>query len=156
MAYICLDCGHIFEEGEQSTWSESRGEYWGSPCYETMSGCPLCNGDYEEAVECEICGSSHLKDELNGGICDECIEKYRYDIDVCFKIGSNDTESVELNCFLASMFDKKEIEDILFRELKEAQKYRQIDCEKFIVLADGDWFGERLAEEVKKDENAKG
>lgn len=155
MAYICLNCGHIFEEGEQANWEESRGEFWGHACSENMSGCPLCHGEYEETMPCAICGSEHLEEELNGGVCDDCIEKYQHDIDMCFNIGSNDTDNVELNCFLASMFDKKEIEEILFRELKEAQKYRQIDCEKFIK-SDRDWFAERLAEEVKKDENAKG
>ena len=155
MAYICLNCGHIFEEGEQANWEESRGEFWGHACSENMSGCPLCHGEYEESTPCEICGSEHLEEELNGGVCDECIEKYQHDIDMCFKIGSNDTDDVKLNCFLASMFDKEEIEEILFRELKEAQKYRQIDCEKFIE-SDRSWFAERLAEEVKRDENAKG
>lgn len=154
MAYKCLECGNIFEEGEQAHWSESRGEYWGTPCSEYMSGCPLCNGEYEETTPCEICGSEHLEEELNGGVCDECIERYQHDIDMCLKIGSNDTDKVELNCFLASMFNKEKIEEILFREFKEAQKYMKIDCKKFIEQ-DRSWFGERLAEEVKKNENKK-
>lgn len=155
MAYICLNCGHIFEEGEQAHWIESRGEFWGHACSESMSGCPLCHGEYEESKPCEICGSEHLEEDLNNGICDECINKYQYDVDVCYKIGSNDTDTVDLNCFLASMFDKEEIEQILLKELKEAQKYKKIDCKKFIEQ-DRSWFGERLAEEVKKNENAKG
>jgi DNA-directed RNA polymerase subunit RPC12/RpoP len=155
MSYKCLDCGHIFEDGEQAHWSESRGEYWGTPCSENMSGCPLCKGEYEETVQCAVCGSEHLEDELNGGVCDECIDSHRYDIDMCFSVGANDTEGVEINCFLASMFDKEEVEEILFRELKEAQKYRKIDCEKFIE-SDRSWFAEILAKEVEKDENAKG
>lgn len=155
MAYRCLECGHIFEEGEQKTWSESRGEFWGEPCGEEMSGCPLCKGEYEKTVRCAVCFSEHLEDELSGGVCEECIENYQHDIDMCFKVGANDTAEIELNCFLASMFDKEEIEEILFRELKEAEKYRQIDCGKFIE-SDRDWFAERLAEEVKKNEVGKG
>ena len=51
MAYKCLSCGHVFEEGEQACWTESRGEYWGSPCYETMSGCPVCKEEYDRRVK---------------------------------------------------------------------------------------------------------
>lgn len=36
----CLDCGKTFEE--VATWEESRGEFWGFPCYERMAGCPYC------------------------------------------------------------------------------------------------------------------
>lgn len=159
MAYKCYDCGHIFESGEESFWSESRGEFWGFPCYENVSGCPKCKGEYGETKKCEICGSEHLEEELNECVCDECLEKYQNDIDMCFKVGSGDVENVKLNCFLASMFDKEEMETILFRELKEREKYMksylQIGCEKF-VNSDRSWFAERLSEEVKKNENAKG
>ena len=159
MAYKCLDCGHIFEEGEQAFWSESRGEYWGEPCSEEVSGCPLCRGDYEKTIPCEICGAEHTRDELFGGVCEECIEKYQNDLDMCLKIGANDTEDVKLNYFLASMFDKEEIEKILFKELVKAKEYLseyiQKDCEKF-ANSNRDWFVERLIEEVKKNENAKG
>ena len=47
----CLECGKVFEDDEIAYWQESRGEFWGSPAYETMSGCPHCQGDYEEAYE---------------------------------------------------------------------------------------------------------
>ena len=68
--YKCLNCGHIFDEGEQHDWKESRGEFWGSPCSEKMSGCPICKGDYEEVKPCKICGSyEHNADET---YCDEC------------------------------------------------------------------------------------
>jgi hypothetical protein len=52
---ICLDCGHLFDEGEASTWKEGRGEYWGMECYESVSGCPQCHGSYAKAVKCDIC-----------------------------------------------------------------------------------------------------
>ena len=146
MTFKCYKCGHIFESGEESRWTESYGE--------EMSGCPLCKGEYEKTVRCAVCFSEHLEDELSGGVCEECIENYQHDIDMCLKAGANDTSEIELNCFLASMFDKEEIEEILFRELKEAEKYRQIDCGRFIE-SDRDWFAERLAEEVKKNEKGK-
>lgn len=57
MKYQCGDCGMIFDEDEIETWEESRGEFWGMPAYETVSGCPYCHsgdiGEYEEAEESE-------------------------------------------------------------------------------------------------------
>lgn len=159
MAYKCLECGHIFEEGEEARWSEERGEFWGTSCSEEMIGCPLCKGEYEETAQCAVCGSHHLENELNCGVCDECIDEYKYDIDMCFAIGSQDADTIELNCFLASIYSREEIEHILFETLKEKQKYMkefvQKDCEKF-VEDNRSWFAETLVEEVKKNENAKG
>lgn len=156
MSYKCLSCGNIFEDGEQANWSESRGEFCGTPCYKKMSGCHLCHGEYEETTPCEICGCEHTEDELQGGICEECIEKYRYNIEVCNNIGKKDDEIIKLNCFLALMFSKEEIEEILFRELQIVEKYTKIDCGNFIFEVDQDWFSERLVEEVKKNEQTKG
>ena len=47
----CGDCGKVFDEGEIITWREDRGEFWGMPCYETLSGCPFCHGLDCENVE---------------------------------------------------------------------------------------------------------
>lgn len=148
MSYKCRDCGNVFEY--PALWEESRGEYWGLPAYETVSGCPECRGDYEELKPCKICNSECFEDELECDICYECIEKYQYDIDMCFKIGANDTDEVKLNCFLSYMFKKDEIEKILFEKLKERQKYEQIDCEEFIDF-DRSWFAEMLLEEIEKE-----
>ena len=52
------------------------------------------------------------------------------------------------------MFDKKEIEEILFNRVKKRaeyiREYIEADCEKFIN-SDRSWFGERLLEELKKE-----
>lgn len=58
--FICLECGRIFEEPKLI--KESRGEFWGAPCYEEWPGCPFCycgnieeyfeEDDYEEDEEC--------------------------------------------------------------------------------------------------------
>ena len=152
MAYKCLDCGHIFEEGEQAHWSESRGEFWGMSCSEEMSGCPLCRGAYEKATPCEICGSEHLEDELNSGVCDECIDAYRKDFDACYKLSVGDTVKIEINALLASLFDVSDIEQILKEYIRD--RWQDVDCSPFID-EDKSWFGERLVEEVKKNENSK-
>ena len=152
MSYKCLECGHIFEEGEQARRRERRGEFWGAPCLEEMSGCPLCHGDYEKTKPCKICGSEHLEDELNGGVCDECIDEYRKNFDACYELSIGETTKIEINSLLASLFEVSDIEQILKDHVRD--KWHDVDCSPFI---DKDilWFGEKLAKEVKKNENSK-
>lgn len=50
--YKCNDCEREFDEDEIAHWKESRGEFWGMPCYEEMCGCPFCHSsDIEEINE---------------------------------------------------------------------------------------------------------
>ena len=73
---ICLWCGQVFGDDEVAHWQEDRGECWGVRCYETVSGCPNCHGDYAEAVMCQKCGEYVPEDEIDQyGICDDCREK---------------------------------------------------------------------------------
>ena len=148
MPYKCCDCGNVFEYPD--VWQESRGEYWGVSCSESVGGCPNCHGDYEEAMPCKICGSHKFEDELNGEVCDKCLDEYKHDIEMCFKVGANETDKVDLNYFLASMFEKEEIEQILLENLRKKEKHQRVDCQEFID-SDRSWFAERLVEELGKE-----
>ena len=44
--FRCVECGAVFEQPQY--YRESRGEFWGTPCYEEYEGCPCCAGDFEE------------------------------------------------------------------------------------------------------------
>ena len=78
MMYRCVDCGNLFEEGEQAVWEERHG--LDSPPYEKLSGCPVCKGDYEEVYQCKECGDWHSYDELYDGLCEKCLrETINYD-----------------------------------------------------------------------------
>ena len=70
--YICLDCGHVFDEPD--TWNEHH-PYGEGYATEAWSGCPRCKGGYEEAVECNVCGEYFSKSDLTDGICDRCYEE---------------------------------------------------------------------------------
>jgi hypothetical protein len=83
--YKCLDCGAVFEEPKE--YAEDRtpgGSFEGGSFIEHFTGCPYCEGAYEEAKQCEICGEYFTSDELtdtteyiNGGCgdcCEQCIE----------------------------------------------------------------------------------
>jgi hypothetical protein len=147
MTYRCLDCGHLFESGEEGCSKEYRGEHFGQDCYEKMSCCPLCGGDFDEAKPCKICGFYELEEELTlNHVCNKCIDSYKYDIDSCYDIGKNENQDIELNLFLSIMFSKDDIENILLNELKK-QKF--VDCSRFID-SDREWFADMILKEVKK------
>ena len=118
---ICLDCGTVFGADEVERVQDYRGECWGQPAYAEELICPHCkSSDIEDAEECEICGSWCSTEELydNGGICTACIETYSTDKE-CFEAceRNKETESIEINSYLAYMFSDSEIEDILLEEL---------------------------------------
>lgn len=74
--YKCVECGHLFEEGEEAVWAEDRGEFWGRPVTEECSGCPDCRGDYEEVYQCESCEEWFFEDEMYGhSICKKCYKE---------------------------------------------------------------------------------
>lgn len=147
MAFKCLDCGHIFEEGEQARWEEHH-PYGMGYAAEEFSGCPVCNGSYEETKQCKICGGEFLEDELNGGlVCDNCVEEYKRDLKTCYAIAeTTEKQEIKINALLVSAFDISEIEEILYRELESSNNN---DFSAFINQ-DKDWFAEKLVEEVKK------
>lgn len=148
MAYRCLECGHIFEEGEQATWYEHH-PYGMGTASEEFLGCPICRGSYEETKQCKICGGEFLEDELLGGcVCDECVEEYKRDLKTCYAISETaPKEEIKINPLLVSLFDIDEIETILYQQLESVKD--NIDCSAFIN-EDKHWFAEKLIEEVKK------
>lgn len=78
--FICLGCGHIFDNDEVLTWQEDRGEYWGAPCSESISGCPQCKSDYVTAHRCAYCDEwidgEYIKLENGERICEHCYTTY--------------------------------------------------------------------------------
>lgn len=49
--FRCDRCGKIFDWPKAV--QESRGEYWGIPCSETMYYSPCCTDDFEEIMNDE-------------------------------------------------------------------------------------------------------
>lgn len=143
MSYKCLNCGHIFEWCEAKEVKEDYG-------YEYC--CPICDGDFKETVKCSICKGEFLEDELNGGVCDECIDEYRKNFNACYEASLDETVEIKINALLASLFDVRDIEQILKEYIRD--KWQDVDCSQFID-EDISWFGEMLSKEVKKNENKK-
>ncbi len=73
--YKCLECGHIFEDGEQAANKEYHDEIPGGFC-ERFASCPICGGEFEETHDCKKCGGAFLWGELFGGYyCEDCLRR---------------------------------------------------------------------------------
>lgn len=158
MTYRCCNCGHLFEEGELAVWGEFRGECWGTVCSESMSGCPICKGDYEEAKLCKKCDSWHAEEELTNGICNSCLEDeigYSSFLDFMLEMGAlRDflTEVVWEKMDMVGMFYFKQAEDELGKRnfLQTCKSYimenqHEIGKEEF-----ADWLNKRETYNGKK------
>lgn len=150
---ICKKCGYTFEDCDISSWEESRGEYWGEPCTETMTGCPKCHGEYAEAAKCNMCGNYIHEDNIYGGVCQECIDDNN-DFETCLAISRRDQKiEIKINRLIYTLLgDEDEIETVLLEYIRSR---KNIDCADYIN-EDVSWFGEQLVKEVRKNENAKG
>ena len=77
--YICTECKQVFDEPIE--WKESRGEYFGSPAYETLVGCPFCYSACTEAYPCDCCEEiiedTYIKTDDGKRYCQDCYQVYR-------------------------------------------------------------------------------
>lgn len=150
MLYKCLECGNIFGCDEIAEWSETHAELNISSLEEKMDGCPICHGKYEEVNACAICGGLYAEDELNCGVCDDCIDSYRFDFDKCYNVSFGEYEDVKINALIASVLDCGDINAILLEYIKS--NLPNVDCSSFIDY-DKEWFAEQILKENYKMSN---
>ncbi len=67
MMFKCLECDHLFEEGEQREWVEPHGE--------CLSGCPICGGAFTEIKPCPLCMG--YKKITKYEVCEDCLDELK-------------------------------------------------------------------------------
>ena len=103
MMYRCLNCGNLFEDGEQATWYENQGECHGSIAMGRFDCCPVCRGDYEEVYQCKECGDWHSEGDLYDGWCEKCLrETINYDTFLEYCEANSDEQYLDI--FMMSDF----------------------------------------------------
>lgn len=157
MSYKCLNCGHIFDDGEEVKSYDFVGEAWGRRIYEETYCCPSCGErGFEETFRCKKCNGSFIKDELVGGYCEDCIKDmisdYKYRVADCYRISqkNNITAEIEIDGFLACMFTPQQINEVLYKEIVSSTAIAPVDCTPFIE-DDESWFADIIIEEVNKN-----
>lgn len=134
----CLECFCLFEE-QDAKFEEERID---GVVYRTYGHCPKCGGDFEEAVRCSICGEYHFEDDLQGGVCADCLTDVT--LDDCLAVNGDKKTEININSVLAYAFTTSEIEEILMRELRQANEIKPVSCLDYIN-EDITWFAEELA-----------
>lgn len=139
----CLECGYVFNEGEELEVVDHVGDFWKDPAYQVYHCCPKCGGGFEELERCEICGEEHSADELAWGVCSDCLESAT--LEEYLAINGDGKSEISINAILAYSFSESEIEEILLRELRLANEIKPVSCLDYINQ-DKSWFAERLIE----------
>lgn len=122
-AYICERCGRTLEGNETQL------------SYDDTLVCRMCGGNAVNAYRCEVCEELVPEDDVEGcehKVCRSCIEKKRYDLDFCTKVGETEGSECCLNSFLASFFTESEINDLMMEALKERAKISPVDGLKYL------------------------
>ena len=165
MMYRGCECGRLFEEGEQAVWEGTHG--LDSPPYETMSGCPVCNGDYEEVHQCKECGDWHSDDELYEGWCANCLrETINYDTFFEYCEANKDENYLDtfVMCYLLDCEEVPKYPSLDFHYLMIETYKRRVadakllkghfdflaDCIRFIMDDDGSIGRENYADWLNK------
>lgn len=127
--YICNRCGNKMDSEDVCL------------SYDDTIECSACGSDdVDKAYRCDICGK--LEPDRNGNgyghfACDDCLDKKRYDVDFCTKVGKDEGTEVALNSFLAEFFTESEINELMLVALKERAKVKPIDGLKYLRYASG-------------------
>ena len=158
--YICTKCNHVFEEGEAKVIHENHGSCFGFPAVESFSVCPICEGEYEEAVKCSICEEYHLEEDLTNGICDYCLDnEVDYDKVLNFLISTDEIKYFVFKFFFTEKTFGDNLDKAITDELtwwfkrkvfdeKLNNKTEFLDILKKYVKTDPYGWSEFLSEEV--------
>ena len=175
MMYRCVNCGHLFEEGEQAVWYENQGECHGVTAMERFSGCPVCKGDYEEVRQCKECGDWNSDDELYDGWCEKCLrESINYDKFLEYCESHKDEQYLDtfvmcyiLNCEYVPRFSSDEFHELMIdtykKNVAKSEEYerilrrKEVDCLldmciRFVMDDDGYSGRENYADWLNKRE----
>lgn len=158
--YKCLDCGEVFDEPASVRETYGFTDGFGVTFYM----CPYCNGNYEEAHQCQECDEWHTEDELYEGWCEKCLrETINYDT---FFEYATDTK-LFLNFMFETVWDSSEPEkasERLVAAIAEIYKRMKANdllcnshgfinlCRKYIMEDDGEYGRINYAEWLNERE----
>ena len=138
--YKCIECGHLFEEGERAVWYENQGECHGVTAMERFSGCPLCHEDYEEVHQCKKCGEWKYDDELYNGWCEKCLrDTINYDTFFEYCEANKDEQYLDtfVMCYLLYCDEIPKYPSVEFHQLMSETYKRRVSNAKLL----GEKFG---------------
>ena len=110
MEFVCNDCGEFFER--PMVLKDMGGDKG-----EDLTVCPFCHStEWEEAVECAICGHEVRESFTKECVCEDCLNEFA-GIEHAKLMGDKNKEFVQINSLYASVFQDYEIENILKEQM---------------------------------------
>lgn len=118
--YICERCGNTFDEPKEL-------KNMGGDIGEHDYICPYCGCDeYDEAIECAVCGDIVNESDSHECVCDSCLEKNANIVGATL-FGDENYECVDINSFYMQFFDSKQINEILKTEMRKRYFNEEIE-----------------------------
>ena len=133
MSYICLHCGHHFNEPHNRynrRWSDSD---------DSEATCPNCGSvDFEEAGHCIKCDEYFPLDQMVGSICKSCIEK-RMTVPNAYRYGWKNTPEDGINDFVNHSWSPRQASEELLKSCtpEDARRYLSEDLYDFSEFLEG-------------------
>lgn len=159
--YKCLECGSVFETPKTCTENLAPyGEFNNSSFDHQYSACPHCDGEYEEAVQCEECEEYFFENDLVGNLCTTCLSERTEDIKVGMFIETLD--KVFYNRSIRRIVDidddfiiylDKSINDIEYVDIYDLQNWTKNPID---VVKLGDYVNGSRVLEIRQNEAVKG
>lgn len=144
---ICDRCGNVINESDAEIIHEK--DYINCGCGkicirddEFLEDC-FCGGTFVDATECEFCGEWFNGE---GNVCESCINEYST-FGNALKMGAETDciESIKINGYLAYEFSENQINEILERELRQANEIAQLKYKDYLK-SEIDYFLNWLSE----------
>jgi hypothetical protein len=157
--FKCDSCGRTYSEDELPTFTEDYGYDTGIgwlACPQTFVESCSCGGEFEEATMCEDCGNYFLSDEIYNARCEDCLSE-NMTLENALLVGAENKEKIEINGYLADEFTADQINEILKRELMEAQRVfpGSLNYKRYLQN-DISYFADWLDKEQKKGSDSDG
>lgn len=122
MEYICDKCGRVFDDPKEL-------KNMGGDVGESVYVCPYCGHDeYEEVVECAVCGDVVRESETVECVCENCLNHHA-GRKQAFALGKVCEDFIAVNGFIRSLLpDDEDIERILLETI--IRRYWESDIEQ--------------------------
>lgn len=143
--YRCVECEHLFEDGEELIYTESHGE--------KLKVCPCCRGGFEVVHQCDKCRNWFSEDELYEGMCADCLAGQ-----ICYGTALKYFQSrdIVVDFMVGKWYEEKVVPSKPSEKLKEAmeQNFKRTAAEE--MLLDRHSFYKAIAEYIMEDDGNMG
>ena len=151
MIFICEECRHIYTEEQAKKVTDNYYDQDGNLVdSNTRLHCPTCDTFLLEAKKCPACDRVYITEDDE--ICEDCLNEAQT-VGTCLQIGETEYQpmAVNINGFLAFVYDKDEIERCILNDFEKLPKDTQLEYINRYLNEDRSFLADWLKEKREKD-----